>query len=135
MDLRPVRTFTQSALFEAIRQYQRSESELLAEANASIVKWKIASEDMYGLFPLFDQIGFHVDDDWRPTQRRWLTNDPDGFAYHPGFDVEGKVRIIKEEKGWTRLFTYVCDSPGLSDTGGSQIMVPTGGSKDEPDEG
>jgi hypothetical protein len=26
----------------------------------------------------------------------------------------------------------LCDSPGLSDTGGSQIMVPTGGSKDEP---
>ena len=25
-----------------------------------------------------------------------------------------------------------CDSSGLSDTGGSQIMVPTGGSKDEP---
>ena len=28
-----------------------------------------------------------------------------------------------------------CDSPGLSDTGGSQIMVPHGGPKDEPDEG
>ena len=26
----------------------------------------------------------------------------------------------------------LCDSSGLSDTGGSQIMVPTGGSKDEP---
>jgi len=28
-----------------------------------------------------------------------------------------------------------CDSPGLSDTGESQIMVPNGGPKDEPDEG
>lgn len=27
-----------------------------------------------------------------------------------------------------------CDSPGLSDTGGGRIMVPTGGSKDERDE-
>jgi len=31
-----------------------------------------------------------------------------------------------------RTATADCDSPGLSDTGGSQIMVPTGGSKDEP---
>jgi len=28
-----------------------------------------------------------------------------------------------------------CDGPGLSDTGGSQIMVPDGGPKDEPIEG
>jgi hypothetical protein len=101
-----VSTFTQPALFEAMQQYQRSERKLLAEANASVVEWKFASEDMFGLFPLFDQIGFHADDYWRPANRRWLERDPDGFAYQHGFDTQGKVRIIKEAKGWTRLFTY-----------------------------
>jgi hypothetical protein len=46
-----------------------------------------------------------------------------------------RINAVCEMRRVAFVANVKCDSPGLSDTGGSQIMVANGGSKDEPDEG
>ena len=92
-------TFTQSQLYDAVQHYVRNQEALLADANASVIEWKYADEEMFGLFPLFNEIGFRGDNKWQPAQRAWYASKPSTFSYAHGFDVQGNVRLIQRGAG------------------------------------
>jgi hypothetical protein len=98
-------TFTQSQLFDALEQYVQNRDALVEQASASVVELRFANEVMFGLLPLFDEIGFRGDNQWYPASRTWLPEKPATTCYEHGFDSAGRIRIIRNGP-LTILFTY-----------------------------
>lgn len=95
---------TQSELYEIVQGYVQQEADLISAAKAAVVEWKYANDQMYGLFPLFAEIGFRGSGAWKPAKRRWLKKEPAGFYYYHGLDAQGRVRIIQRRNGIVTVF-------------------------------
>ncbi len=97
--------FSQPELLNAVKKYEKQETKLLADAEAFSVQWRYANDEMFGLFPLFDQIGFRGSSMWQPAKRRWL-KDATGYWHKHGFDEQGRVRLIRRYDDLNTLFVY-----------------------------
>lgn len=100
--------FTQPELYAALASYLANEQQLVAAAEAQIVDWKYANEEMPGPLPLSDVIGFRGSDRWYPRKRRWFKKEPKGGGYRHGFDKSGHLRLITSK--WANvLFSHSGD--------------------------
>lgn len=96
--------YTQPELYAALASYLANEQQLVAAAEAQVVVWKYASEEMPGPIPHTDSIGFRGCDRWYPAKRDWIEDDPEGKYYKHGFDKEGKLRLIRSSGKSAILF-------------------------------
>ncbi|MCC6507673.1 MAG: hypothetical protein IT423_01095 [Pirellulaceae bacterium] len=97
--------YTQKELYDSIQQYVQQYDEHLSSAMKAVVQWKYAECEMFGMVPLFHEIGFRGDNQWRPAARSWLSEKPVNNCYEHGIDQSGRIRIIKCGK-LTTLFFY-----------------------------
>ncbi len=97
-------TFTQPELFAAVTRFEQNEAAMIADAKSAVVEWKYANEDMFGLFPLFKDIGFRYSGTWKPPKRRWYSKKPKGFFHLHGMDGHGNVQIIERSNGIAAVF-------------------------------
>lgn len=87
--------FTQQELHKATSEYQENRDQIVSRAEASVVEWKYASAEMFGMFPLFEAIEFRGSNWWPHAERQWLREKGSGEWHLHGLDAKGNVRIIK----------------------------------------
>ena len=104
-----MKTFNEVELYQAIDEYLRDSEKLIAEAKSQVVQWKYANGQMFGLFPLHDDIDMRGDGMWRPAKRQWLAQKPESEGYAHGLDANGRVLII-ESPPVTKLFKHNGDT-------------------------
>ncbi len=93
--------FTQPELFDTINQYVANEDNLLATLRDSVVEWRYANDEMFGLHPLFAEISSRNGSKWKPANRRWLKKKSAGFCYLHGLDANGEITLIERSNGIT----------------------------------
>lgn len=86
--------YTQEELHAAISVYVRNKDKLFSDAEKTVVEWKYARCDMFGLLPYFDQVE-RGSNKWKPAKRIWLKECPSGLWYNHGVDAKGQVQVIR----------------------------------------
>jgi len=103
--------FTQPELYEAVQRYERDREQLMAEAEAAVVNWRFADDQMCSPLPHYDAIEYRASGGhWYAAKRRWYERDPHTVCFEHGFDVDGRIRLIRRTQGWVAtLFCYSAD--------------------------
>ena len=96
-------TFSQQELYELISEYMESEDRIVAQAKqCSQVKY--ADDEMFGFFPLWNQLSFRGTHSWSPPEGKWLKKKPGGPHYIHGFNEHGDVEYIEWSNGIVSVF-------------------------------
>ncbi|MEZ6133124.1 MAG: hypothetical protein R3C59_31020 [Planctomycetaceae bacterium] len=115
-----MRSFSNEQLYETIDQYVQQKDALIAEAESKVSQKRFGNAEMFGLDPLFADVGLRCDSGWTPASRHWFSGDPPSDAYEHGFDSQNLVRLIRNSY-FTRLFVY-----GKSETDEVQFLNRAG---------
>ena len=103
-----MRTYSKEQLYDVIDQYAKDKDALITEAESQVIQKRFCNTEMFGLDPLFADVGMRGDTRWLPASRQWVSGDRPSDAWEHGFDSQNKVRWIRNSYS-TKIFVY-CDS-------------------------